>query len=302
MRLGHLATIGALAVGGQAAAQSPIRASAVRSLFEAESLFSITASKNLLTAFRSILAPDAVFLEPGEQIARGKDDALAAIARADSSGEASGTWMPVRVEVAGDGTQGYSIGYGTVHVSGASLGEKYISYWRRERDRWLLVAHVRVFQRQINPLPPAAGVDELTAMRRASPPTGERGAQAMLGRDRAFSDSAQLMPLADAFKLFAADDAAALSGGPAIVFGKASVGQGFATLPAGTTLVWKPTDVRLAPTGDLGFTVGEARLTIPGSNAPARVSYSKYITVWRWSDRGRWEFVADGGNARPSEK
>jgi ketosteroid isomerase-like protein len=50
---------------------------------------------------------------------------------------------------------------------------------------------------------------------------------------------------------------------------------------------------QIAPSGDLGCTVGEAQIA-------TLKRYSKYLTIWRRQADGSWKFVADGGNARPA--
>jgi hypothetical protein len=49
-----------------------------------------------------------------------------------------------------------------------------------------------------------------------------------------------------------------------------------------------------APSGDLGWTVGEAVITAKDGER----SYSKYLTVWT-NRGGVIRFLLDGGNGRP---
>ena len=61
---------------------------------------------------------------------------------------------------------------------------------------------------------------------------------------------------------------------------------------------WHPVLSFVAASGDLGATIGEAEIRIPG----VPPIYSKYLTVWQKQPDGSLKFVADGGNARPAPR
>src|SRR5712664_393276 len=90
-------------------------------------------------------------------------------------------------------------------------------------------------------------------------------------------------------------DAAASSfgGGVQISQGREAIGAGFDSFPAGAVLEWWPVAAEIAPSGDLGCTIGEAKIA-------SLNHYSKYLTIWRRQQDGSWKFVADGGNVRPA--
>ena len=96
-----------------------------------------------------------------------------------------------------------------------------------------------------------------------------------------------------AFLTYAADNAISFGGGVQMTEGREAIGAAFDGFPAGAVLEWRPVAAHIAPSGDLGCTVGEARIA-------SLNHYSKYLTIWRRQPDRTWKFVADGGNARPA--
>jgi len=66
-----------------------------------------------------------------------------------------------------------------------------------------------------------------------------------------------------------------------------------------SSMTWVPRDARVAASGDLGFTIGDAVTTSRGPTGAAGQRFTKYLTVWR-RESGKWRIVATGGNDRPS--
>jgi ketosteroid isomerase-like protein len=282
--------------------QSARRAAA--EIMAADQAFAQAASGNLLSAFRSNLGPNAVFLEPGEPILQTAAEAIAALERADPSGTGVATWKPVSVGASADGNDGYSFGYGSVtgpfgtDGRSATIQEKYISYWRRDgAGRWSVVAHVRAFSRAA----PNASALNRAVVPRISPrafaigdtATGQR---LLLGVDASFAETGLRAGLHSAAGEFVDSGGAILSGESFIVFGRDSVREAFGSFSPGTQLLWTPTRASIAGSGDLGFTTGNAELRAPRGDSIVR-SPLKYLTVWMRGDDGRWRFVIDGGNA-----
>ena len=101
-----------------------------------------------------------------------------------------------------------------------------------------------------------------------------------------------------AFGAFAAPDAATLPGSGEIVVGPPAIKARMLESPvAAATWAWHPVYSEGAASGDLGFTVGEATIKIPGPNGVTDY-HSKYLTVWRRQPDGSVRFVVDGGNGR----
>ena len=115
----------------------------------------------------------------------------------------------------------------------------------------------------------------------------------LIAADSAFAAMSGARGPKTAFMTYAAEDAITFGGGTQMTEGRAAIGANFDGFPDGAVLEWWPVDARIASSGDLGCTVGEARIA-------SLHRYSKYLTIWRRQADRSWKFVADGGNARPA--
>ena len=115
----------------------------------------------------------------------------------------------------------------------------------------------------------------------------------LLQADSAFAALSVTSGAKTAFLAFATEDAISFGGGAQMTQGRQAIGAGFDGFPAGAVLEWWPVAAEIAASGDLGCTVGEAKIT-------SLNHYSKYLTIWRRQQGGSWKFVADGGNLRPA--
>jgi ketosteroid isomerase-like protein len=95
------------------------------------------------------------------------------------------------------------------------------------------------------------------------------------------------------------DEEAVFYGAQEIHEGRAAVVQNWAQLfePGGpTTLRWQPLDVKVARSGDLGYTRGQYQLTTVGEDGSTTRSSGSYVTIWRKSTGdGLWRAVLDIG-------
>jgi ketosteroid isomerase-like protein len=252
----------------------------------------------------AMLADDVRFLQDGEPIVRGRPAALAALERGHDA-DAVQSWTPTRVDVSRDGRFGYSYGFYELRPRASEEGRalppgKYVAVWRRDDDgTWRVVAYVR------SPRAPGAAsagtateLAALVARADASPATGSADARAAaMDADRRFAQMAADSGVGEAFESFAAPDGVLLGAGPALIVGPAGIRAAFSGRPAGATLAWHPVDALASAAGDLAFTVGEAESRDPATGG---AGYFKYLTVWRRQPDGRWLYVVDGGNARPT--
>jgi ketosteroid isomerase-like protein len=194
-------------------------------------------------------------------------------------------WTPAFADVSADGRLGYT--YGWTH-SGGTRG-KYLACWRKTGGGWRLAAYANTR------LVPVA--DSVTPQR----PSGVLGAQVrgradpaeLLRADSAFATLSVQSGAKNAFLAFSAVEAISFGGGVQISQGREAIGAGFDSFPAGAVLEWWPVAAEIAPSGDLGCTIGEAKIA-------SLNHYSKYLTIWRRQQDGGWKFVADGGNVRPA--
>ena len=119
--------------------------------------------------------------------------------------------------------------------------------------------------------------------------------------DRQFSALSVSQGAAPAFAAFMADDAVSLPAGEEPIAGKQAIVDSMAPLKDGT-LSWTPRQEVISRSGDLGYTWGTYEFRSTGTNGQPRVSYGKYVTIWRKQLDGSWKAVLDTGNQSPPPK
>ncbi len=114
---------------------------------------------------------------------------------------------------------------------------------------------------------------------------------ALLAADAAF-DRALAARDPATFATHVAEDA--VFAGKGLLVGREAVAARWARYldPQGPALRWKPTDAGVAASGDLGWTIGDARFTWKQKEVDE--AGLRYLTVWRRGTGGRWEAVLDG--------
>lgn len=243
------------------------------------------------SALMAVLAPDGAILWPGAPVVAGTDGArrLFSTIRLDS---AALTWEPLGAELSADSTLGLTWGVSMRVPFGRASGKfpvggRYLAGWRRGPARWELVAVAFTGGAAPATEPPNGAPLQLPPV----PATGLAGR--FVTADLAFAALAADSGAALAFERWAAPNAVLPGGllaiGPAAI--AAAIGSG-----APAAWRWHPVLAWSSPSGDFGFTVGEATIT-PTSGSTA---YSKYLTAWRRLADGTVRYISDGGNARPA--
>jgi ketosteroid isomerase-like protein len=243
-----------------------------------------TAELGVMRGFLPALTGDAAYLHPGAPLLRGTDKIRVFLATADSL-EAV-TWSPAFADVSADGRLGYTYGWTR---SGGTRG-KYLACWQKTRDVWRIAAYGRTkpvpVTDSVAPPPPRRTDPAAQVRSRADP-------RELLRADSAFAAMSVTQGVKAAFLAYSTDDAILLGAGGQISEGREAIGAAFDGFPGGAVLDWWPVAARIAESGDLGCTVGEATIA-------SLKHYSKYLTIWRRQPDGSWKFVADGGNVRPA--
>jgi ketosteroid isomerase-like protein len=128
----------ALPAAGCAFRPTPLsRDAAIAEVRAAETEFAATMARRDATAFAGYVADDAVFINGGSPL-HGKGAVVAFWSRFFAEPKAPFSWQPEIVEVAGDGTLGYS--EGPVAWPTGAVFARFYSTWRRESDgRWRVV-------------------------------------------------------------------------------------------------------------------------------------------------------------------
>ncbi|HET8834744.1 MAG TPA: nuclear transport factor 2 family protein [Gemmatimonadales bacterium] len=247
-----------------------------------------------------MLASDVVMRVPGG-FAKGRDSALAAIRASPvtAGGGAHFDWTPIRVGVAADGQQGFTLGYITVHAGdGSTTPGKYLTYWVKGPDGWRAAVYGRGRASgagNADPVPPLVPAHAVAPS--ADPDLIARYRQSLDTSERAFSRDAQEIGLRQAFVRYGSPDAMNMGGGgrPAFVVGPDSIGAVVSEgEPAtGSSVSWAPDQgVLVASSGDLGVTIGTIVVNQPDS-AGHRQTFP-FFTVWhRAGPEEPWRYVAE---------
>ena len=102
----------------------------------------------------------------------------------------------------------------------------------------------------------------------------------------------------DGFASFIAEDTLFLAGGSPLIRGRQGAVDAWGGLltDSSSSITWEPILAVLAESGELGYTVGQYTMTVPGENGERLVEKGKYVTIWRKQADGSWKVVLDGGN------
>lgn len=241
-----------------------------------------TAARGLTDGFLPALNEQAAYLHPGAPLLRGAENIRTFFKTPDSAGNV--TWSPAFADVSADGRLGYS--YGFLRSTG-SRG-KYLTCWVKDQRGWRIVAYART---RLAPASDSVATPHRVAS--GDPVQGPGDPSELIRADSSFSAMSVAQGVKPAFLAYATDDAISFGGGPGMNDGRQAIGAAFNAFPSGAVLTWWPVAAVIAESGDLGCTVGEAKIE-------SLKQYSKYLTIWRRQRDGSWKFVADGGNARPA--
>jgi ketosteroid isomerase-like protein len=261
-----------------------------------------TLAEGLGTGFARYLADNAVYLEPGTDHLHGKSTIQAFLTRQPPGQSLS--FHPALAEVSLDGAVGYTVGW-TALMTGRGDSStirhgKYIAFWRRQADgSWKVEVWNRSGAQEAPatpPNPPARPPSRFHATRLVDPGAEIRRLKSV---DSAFAAASVTRGAAEAFYQYAAPDALSLGGGKDFVVGREAIRDDqVAQAAPGQMLDWKPVAGGVGALGDLGWTVGEWRFTVPRNGKTATFT-GKYLTIWARQPSGEWRFVADGGSSTP---
>lgn len=292
-------------MSAEARAQSSAPAQSAKDLRESllkadRALSAAVRSKGMSAAFGEAAAPDAILLYNGAPVVAGRANILTLLGAQFTLNRMRIQSLPLVAAVSSDGSLGATWGAISIRpldyqdTSAIRFG-KYISTWRRgPSGAWQLASYVemglsdeKVF------LPPGLRHTTLPA---TNPSSGNGAPFAKADLD--FSRMAGASGAPKAFGAFAAPDAMTLPGTGEIVVGPTAISARMLESPAAKAKwEWHPVYSEGSAAGDLGFTVGEATIAVPGASGATEYK-SKYLTVWRRQPDGSIRYIVDGGNER----
>jgi len=248
--------------------------------------------RGFASTMRGLLDPSVIYLRAGAHLAYGSERAMKLVESQRPQTATFIAWQPIGGGVSRDRMTGYTFGIavrGQPETPGAHV-ERYIAVWSRTRATpWRIVAYV-----EVTPDALSAGVGDKT-----SPVVVDQGpARAIMHSDSAFGEVASARGAAAAMRDYLADDGVLLASTQLIV-GPGAASDYFDSRRS-FAISWVPRDARVAASGDLGFTVGDALSTSLGASGAATQRFTKYLTVWRKDADGPWRVAVTGANDRPS--
>jgi len=97
------------------------------------------------------------------------------------------------------------------------------------------------------------------------------------------------------FASWFADDGVTLGNGVAPSIGKDAIAKSAKWLAKDYQLTWTPTDAKMSPSGDIGYTWGHFEGKSKDANGNPVTNSGRYITIWRREKDGSWKVVLDAG-------
>lgn len=263
----------------------------VDALLAADRAFSARAAEAASAAdgFAPMFDAEAV-MPAGGSHAVGRDAVIAAFRDSPAFREGRVAWTPVRGGISADGSHGFTYGYLTLSGGDpARRNRKYLAYWIRRPEGWRVAAY-----RQ---LPRPAGEVSLELLPASLPGAAVPGSAAdhrasLAAAEQAFSDRAQRVGLRAAFREYGREDAMNMYEGAAFRVGLDAITAGFPEGVATSPLAWSTDRSFVAPSGDLGVSIGTIRSN--GPVAEGQPASFPFFTIWRRDGPGApWRYVAE---------
>jgi ketosteroid isomerase-like protein len=273
---------------------------ALDSLLATDRRFGLAAqTTDLVTALTNMFVDNVVMQAPGGHV-RGRAAAEQTLRSVADNARSRVEWAPVHAGVSSDGTHGFTLGYMSMKgPDGIAKPAKYLAYWVRAESGWRVAAYKRVLRAAGEP--PAISIAPSLpsrALPRGNPEVVQRYADELSLAEHAFSKDALYIGLGPAFEKWGAADAVNL-GGPAnsgIVVGPGDIARLVtSSIPEEMGISWAPEQVIVAPTGDLGVSIGTIKLSTPAAEGrPASTREVPFFTIWKraWPT-DPWRYVAE---------
>ncbi len=255
--------------------------------------------RGLAAALEPMLRDDATLLWPGLPVVTGKARVTEALAAQQYPAGLRFQLQPLGVDRAADSSMVLIYGVAYVGMPDSSRGDlgRYIMAWHRRPNGWSLGVFGLV---EMPGFPPGVLPDSLSPRGPESILTvGDGDPRPFVMADLAFADSAGRSSAADAFRHWAAPDAVTFATGGVLVRGPEAIADALRGMD-GSHWSWRPVAAGAARDGSVGWTAGEAMITVDGvAGQPDRVLRSTYLSLWKRQEDGTIRFIADGGNVLP---
>ena len=131
----------------------------------------------------------------------------------------------------------------------------------------------------------------------------EAETMALLERDRAWASAAATGNVDSIVSFWTEDARVLLPGQPAYVGTEAIRKMVTASLAIpGFQISWTPENAIVAASGDMAYTYGTNRITVPDSAGHPVTTEGRYVEVWLKGKDGQWRCSIDINNAGPATR
>jgi len=122
----------------------------------------------------------------------------------------------------------------------------------------------------------------------------------LLNTDREFAQMSVNRGAAEAFRMYSAENAMQMPARGEPIMGRDKIYQGMKEAGGIYVLDWVPQDGEVAKSGDMGWTWGKFTYYFLNDEGEMKMSYGKYVDVWKKQKDGTWKVVVDIGNSSPA--
>ena len=123
----------------------------------------------------------------------------------------------------------------------------------------------------------------------------------LLATEIEFSKKSLEVGAAEAFRMFAEEQATELPAQALPIIGRDSIYLHMKRDDTTYQLQWQPQRAEVSSGGDLGYTWGTYELKFRAAKDSSSKVHGKYVTVWRKQPNGLWRWIVDIGNQSSSQ-
>jgi ketosteroid isomerase-like protein len=209
-------------------------------------------------------------------------------------------WQPIFADISAAGDMGYT--YGPWEFKQSRYDQQAVRFghfatiWKKQADgNWRFAIDLGITHPQSaipgSPWVPPASAKQPTKFSEV-PVTGSR--EALLSRDRQFSDESSKVGAVAAYKKFSAKDVRLFRNDHFPFVGKSAISEALQGISG--ALTWQPTAADASRSGDLGYSYGTYEI----KNNGAVTAKGNYMRFWKKQD-GEWRVVLDVADPLPLE-
>ncbi|POY39282.1 hypothetical protein C3K47_01950 [Solitalea longa] len=267
----------------------------IQELVDREKEFAqLAAEKGIKTSFLSVLYSEGIVFRPepvnGINYFKQIPDGISGIL----------SWEPVYADVSNDHSLGYTTGpfeykSDDKGVTTANYGQ-YVSIWIKAKKKWELMVDLGISHEKPSFTPQFAYANPLTfGMKRATmdfiaEEQQKNSMEVLKATDELFCSALNINNTENSYKEFFSKDIRLLRNNSLPVVGKKEAMNFLSGVIAERS--YKNTRVYVAPSRDVGYTIGYSEITTMVNDKKVVNNYN-YVRIWRKENEGFWRIVLD---------